>query len=153
MHKIIYLLFRLTSYVYIKKKYPEAKKLKFNGYFINIFGNGKLKCGEGSYISYFTRIYIEDGTELAIGNDVSIGHNVRIYTSKVSTGDLIHKGIKIIVPGDVKIGNNVLITANVYVGPGVEICSNVVIGANSVVTKSITEPGVYSGSPARRILS
>jgi len=32
----------------------------------------------------------------------------------------------------------------------IEICDNVVIGAGSVVTKNITEPGVYYGNPARK---
>src|SRR5437762_2068981 len=31
----------------------------------------------------------------------------------------------------------------------VSICDHVVIGAGSVVTKDITEPGIYAGNPAR----
>jgi hypothetical protein len=34
---------------------------------------------------------------------------------------------------------------------GVEITDNAVIGAQSVVTKSITEKGIYAGSPAKFI--
>jgi acetyltransferase-like isoleucine patch superfamily enzyme len=33
----------------------------------------------------------------------------------------------------------------------VTICDNVVVGAGSVVTKDITEPGIYAGNPARLI--
>ena len=33
----------------------------------------------------------------------------------------------------------------------VNICDNVVIGAGAVVTKNITEPGVYVGNPAKKI--
>nr|HQU73633.1 N-acetyltransferase [Calditrichia bacterium] len=33
----------------------------------------------------------------------------------------------------------------------VRICDNVVIGAGSVVTRDITEPGIYAGNPARKI--
>lgn len=47
-----------------------------------------------------------------------------------------------------KIGNNVSIGSNATILP-VEICDNVVIGAGAVVTKSIKEPGVYVGNPAR----
>lgn len=151
MHKLIYFLFSITSYAFIKIKYPEARKLKFNGYFIEIFGNGLLECGTRSYISYFSRVYIEKGTRLRIGSDVSIGHNVRIYTSKVSTKELIRTRNKKVICGDVVIGDNVLIAANVYIGPGVQICDNVVIGANSVVVNSITESGVYAGSPAKLV--
>jgi serine acetyltransferase len=48
-------------------------------------------------------------------------------------------------------GDNVVIGANsVVVGP-VTICSNVVIGALSLVNRDITEPGVYIGTPVRKI--
>jgi len=46
------------------------------------------------------------------------------------------------------IGNRVKIGTNATLLP-VSICDDVVIGAGSVVTKDITEPGVYAGNPAR----
>jgi len=48
------------------------------------------------------------------------------------------------------IGNRVSIGTNATVLP-VAICDDVVIGAGSVVTRPITEPGVYAGVPARKI--
>lgn len=47
-----------------------------------------------------------------------------------------------------KIGNHVSIGTNATILP-VTICDHVVIGAGSVVTKDITEPGIYVGNPAR----
>ena len=47
-----------------------------------------------------------------------------------------------------KIGNHVSIGTNATILP-VSICDHVVIGAGSVVTKDITEPGIYAGNPAR----
>jgi acetyltransferase-like isoleucine patch superfamily enzyme len=47
-----------------------------------------------------------------------------------------------------KIGNGVSIGTNATILP-VTICDRVVIGACAVVTKDITEPGVYAGNPAR----
>ena len=47
-----------------------------------------------------------------------------------------------------KIGNHVSIGTNTTVLP-VTICDQVVIGAGSVVTKDITESGIYAGNPAR----
>ena len=46
------------------------------------------------------------------------------------------------------IGNRVSIGTNTTVLP-IRICDDVVIGAGSVVTKDITEPGIYCGNPAR----
>ena len=48
------------------------------------------------------------------------------------------------------IGNNVSIGSNATILP-VSICDSVVIGAGSVVTKDITEKGIYAGNPARKI--
>ena len=49
-----------------------------------------------------------------------------------------------------KIGNKVSIGSNATILP-VDICNNVVIGAGAVVTKDITEPGVYVGNPAMKL--
>jgi len=48
-----------------------------------------------------------------------------------------------------KIGDRVSIGSNATVLP-VSICDDVVIGAGSVVTRDITEPGIYAGNPARK---
>lgn len=151
MFKIIQAFFLITTYFSIKRKYKAAKNLKFNGVFIDIFGPGSLVCGEGSYISHFTRVYLAKNTNLTIGHKVSIGHNVRIYTGKIDARAFVEKGVKIEVAKDVVIGSNVLVGANSYIAPGVKICDNVLIGTNSVVVTSISEPGVYSGNPAKRV--
>lgn len=50
------------------------------------------------------------------------------------------------------IGNNVFIGSGARIIGGVTIADNVVIGANAVVTKSITEPGItVAGIPAKKI--
>jgi acetyltransferase-like isoleucine patch superfamily enzyme len=54
--------------------------------------------------------------------------------------------------GRCTIGDHVSIGTGSTVMP-VNICSNVVIGAGSVVTKDITEPGIYAGSPAKKMRS
>lgn len=47
-----------------------------------------------------------------------------------------------------KIGNNVSIGTNTTILP-VEICDHAVIGAGAVVTRDVSEPGIYAGNPAR----
>ena len=47
-----------------------------------------------------------------------------------------------------KIGNRVSIGTNATILP-VTICDRAVVGAGAVVTKDITEPGIYVGNPAR----
>ena len=47
-----------------------------------------------------------------------------------------------------EIGDHVSVGTHATVLP-VRICSHVVIGAGAVVTKDITQPGIYAGNPAR----
>lgn len=52
-----------------------------------------------------------------------------------------------------ELGDNVVIGTNsVILGP-LTICDNVIIASMSLVNKSITEPGVYAGVPAKKISS
>jgi acetyltransferase-like isoleucine patch superfamily enzyme len=48
------------------------------------------------------------------------------------------------------LGDRVSVGSNATILP-VSICSDVVVGAGSVVTKNITEPGIYAGNPAKLI--
>jgi len=87
---------------------------------------------------------------VTIGDDCFIGHGVMFIN------DLFAKGGP--ARGDrslwkeTHIGNHVSIGSNATILP-VKICDHVVIGAGAVVTKDITEPGVYAGNPARKIKS
>jgi len=49
-----------------------------------------------------------------------------------------------------QIGNNVSIGSNSTILP-VSICDGAVIGAGAVVTKNITQKGIYTGNPAKLI--
>jgi len=51
---------------------------------------------------------------------------------------------------DRKTKYRVFIGTNVTLAAGISICPGVVIGSKSNVRKSITEPGVYFGNPARK---
>jgi acetyltransferase-like isoleucine patch superfamily enzyme len=47
-----------------------------------------------------------------------------------------------------RLGARVSVGSNATILP-VSICDDVVIGAGAVVTRDITEPGIYAGNPAR----
>jgi acetyltransferase-like isoleucine patch superfamily enzyme len=85
---------------------------------------------------------------VTIGDSCFIGHGVMFIN------DVFHSGGP--ANGNKElwkhtfIGNNVSIGSNATILP-VNICSKVVIGAGSVVTKDITESGVYAGNPAKLI--
>ena len=83
---------------------------------------------------------------VTIGDDCFISHGAMFINDLFETGGPA-KGRKDLWRST-KIGNNVSIGTNATVLP-VTICDNVVIGAGAVVTKDITTPGIYVGSPAR----
>jgi acetyltransferase-like isoleucine patch superfamily enzyme len=85
---------------------------------------------------------------VTIGNHVFVGHGVMFVNDTFSSGgpaqgnEQLWK--KTVIENHVSIGSNATILP-------VHICSHVVIGAGAVVTKNITEPGVYAGNPAVKI--
>lgn len=85
---------------------------------------------------------------VSIGEDCFIGHGVMFINDVFANGGPA-KGDKSLWKATT-VGNKVSIGSNATILP-VSICDNVVIGAGSVVTKSIKNPGVYVGNPARLI--
>lgn len=83
---------------------------------------------------------------VTIGEDCFVGHGVMFVNDRFADGGPAR--------GDTTkwertaIGNRVSIGSNATIMP-VAICDDVVIGAGAVVTRSISDPGVYAGNPAR----
>jgi acetyltransferase-like isoleucine patch superfamily enzyme len=85
---------------------------------------------------------------VTIGEDCFIGHGV-MFINDLFDGGGPAQGDKTKWKSTL-IGNYVSIGSNATILP-VSICSNTVIGAGAVVTKDITQAGVYAGNPARLI--
>jgi acetyltransferase-like isoleucine patch superfamily enzyme len=126
---------------------------------VNLYG---CKIGNNTSIGPFVEIQkdAEIGDHCRIQSHsficelVTIGNNCFISHGAMFINDTFSRGKPAM--GDknlwkkTKIGNNVSIGTNATILP-VEICDDVVIGAGSVVTRSITQPGIYAGNPARKI--
>lgn len=81
-----------------------------------------------------------------IGEDCFIGHGVMFTNDPFSSGGPAR--------GDQSLWQATCIGARVSIGSNatilpVRVCDGVVIGAGSVVTRDITEAGIYAGAPAR----
>lgn len=83
-----------------------------------------------------------------IGSDCFISHGAMFVNDLFATGGPA-RGNKALWKST-RIGDRVSIGTHATILP-VTICDDVVIGAGSVVTKDITEPGIYAGNPARKL--
>jgi acetyltransferase-like isoleucine patch superfamily enzyme len=126
---------------------------------VNLYG---CRIGDGCFIGPFTEIQkgavVGNRTRVqshsficdlvSIGEDCFIGHGV------VFINDLFQEGAP--ARGDISkyksttVGNHVSIGSNATILP-VTIADHTVIGAGAVVTKDITEAGIYAGNPARLV--
>ena len=98
---------------------------------VEIGANSTIDCGA------IDDTIIEDGVR--IDNLCMIAHNVHVgaHTAMAAmTG----------ISGSTKIGKRCLFAGQTGVVGHISICDDVVVGGQAVVSKSITEPGVYAGS-------
>lgn len=123
------------------KKELELSKVDFNYDFNCLFGNLK---GGGSV--WFTNTYILDYAPIYFGNNITIGPDVKLITSTH-----LFENFNIVKAKPIHIEDNVWITMNVIILPGVRIGKNSVIGAGAVVTKNIPPNSLVAGNPARVI--
>jgi len=102
--------------------------------------------GKGSVIAPYTFV----ASNAMIGKDVlidpycSIAHDVEL-------GNNCLLRVSVHISGHCKIGNDVVFNLRASVLDKIHICSDVELLAHSNVTKSISKPGRYAGSLARRI--
>lgn len=117
----------------------ELEDEVFIGPFVEI--QGYTRIGKGSKIQSHTFIceYVTVGERCFIGHGVMFANDM--FRQGKPNPDRESWG-RIVVGNDVSIGSGATILA-------VTIADGVVIGAGSVVTKSLTEKGVYAGNPAR----
>lgn len=92
---------------------------------------------------------------ITIGNHVLLAEGVRLLTHDGAGWCLRTEQEKkrMDMWGEVVIGDNVYVGTNAIILPNVHITDHVIIGAGAVVTKDITESGVYVGVPAKQIKS
>jgi len=123
---------------------------------VNLYG---CFIGDSSFVGPF--VEIQNGVKIGkrcriqshafICDLVTIGDDCFISHGAMFINDLFDEGCPAPNRGlwrPTKLGNHVSIGTNATILP-VAICDKVVIGAGAVVTKDITEPGIYIGNPAR----
>ena len=105
-----------------------------------------IEVGEGSFIgaNSILTTNIKIGKHAILNRGNQIGHDCRI-------GDYFSAMPGAIVSGNVTIYDLIYIGTNSAIKEKLSIHSLSTIGMNSCVVKSIEEPGVYVGAPAKKI--
>lgn len=83
---------------------------------------------------------------------VKIGHHCSFsFDNMIITSTHDFKDFSTVIAKPIEIGDNVWVTSNVTILPGVKIGNNTVIGAGSVVTHDIPSGVLAAGNPCRVI--
>jgi UDP-3-O-[3-hydroxymyristoyl] glucosamine N-acyltransferase len=103
------------------------------------------QIGAGTFIGPFgiAPFLTELGEDCIVAPYCQLGHN-----AKIGPNTIIQSGT--IIGGSSTIGSNCVLHLRTTVIDKINICDNVTLGAGALVTKDITEPGFYLGSPARK---
>jgi len=117
-----------------------------DGVKINIFPEGKFSIGDGTYIMFDSRFFIEEFIE--IGRNCAISWNVEMMDTDFHRVNLDDSEIR---RSGIKIGDHSWVGAGVRIIKGVELGKNIIVAASSVVTKSFPSNAIIAGNPAKQI--
>ena len=112
---------------------------------VRIWAPWNLEMGVGSCLASEVDCY--NVSKISLGDRVTISQ--RSFLCGASY-DFESEGSPLIV-GDIDIAEDVWISAECFVGPGIKICENAVVLARSVVINNVGEQNVVAGNPARVI--
>lgn len=135
-----------TDRTNIVKRLPKNTKFfTFIDPTAQIHGND-VTIGEGSIICAGTIITtnVKIGKHAHLNLITTIGHDCEI-------GDYFTTAPGVQISGNEVIGDRVYFGTRSCIRQKLTICDDVTIGMNAGVVKNITEPGVYVGTPAKKI--
>lgn len=120
----------------VNKKQPQLKI----GNHVSIMDNCQISCFN----------YIEIGDGCLLGDNVLVTDNFHGNPEDIRT-DIRPLERPLYSKGGIRIGKNVWIGRNSCIMPGVTIGDGAIIGANSVVTKDVSQYTIVAGVPAKTV--
>ena len=110
---------------------------------VRFFHVGRLQVGAGTLVN--RGVLLDNRGGIAIGRQVSISHDARIYTM----GHDVHDPAFGTKARAVRIDDFAVIFAAAMIMPGVPLGEGAVVMAGAVVTKSVAPFRIVGGNPAR----
>lgn len=124
---------------FAREKDGSFRKIPQTG---NVVISDDVEIGSNTSIDRATLGSTFIGKGVKIDNQVQIAHNVEI-------GENTAIAAQVGIAGSTKVGNRCLIAGQAGLVGHITICDDVIIGASVGVSKSITEPGLYTGYRAK----
>lgn len=110
-----------------------------------IWAPWNLELGEYSTLGPYVDCYNQG--KIIIGANTVISQKTYLCAS---THDYTKNNFPLLLR-PITIGNGVWISADAFIGPGVNISDKAIVAARSVVVKSIDESNIFGGNPAKFI--
>jgi len=131
--------------------YLQHSKYQHVGTGVKIYGgfvcHASFNVSLGNNVCINDYVYINGVGGVSIGDDVALSAGCKIISTKLDSDSFVHS--REYINQSIVIGDNVQVGAGAIVLGGVKICRNVIIGAGAVVSRSIENPGIYVGIPAK----
>lgn len=147
---LINTIYNVTPFFNLKRivLWMTGVKIGKNSYIhspVRFLGFGRLTIGSNTVIN--PRCIIDNRGKIIIGNNVSIAHETKIYT----TGHDVDDPMFTTITKEVIIKDFVCIFSNVIILPGIILDIGSVAYPGSVVTKAVGEYEIVGGNPAKII--
>lgn len=112
---------------------------------VRFFSISKISIGNNSVVN--RNCYLDNRDRISIGDNVSIAHDVKIYTAghDVDSPDFAYR------KQCVEIDDYAVIFSNAIIQPGVKLGRGSVVMPGAVVTKNVEPMSIVGGNPARHI--
>ena len=118
---------------------------------VSFFGDGPIVIGDNVSIGNDTIIYSSKGHGVTIGNDTMIGAQCYIIDTDHGTQKGMPMRLQECSAAAVEIGENVWIAANVTVLKGSMIEDGAVVGAKALVKGRVSAETIVAGIPAKEL--
>jgi carbonic anhydrase/acetyltransferase-like protein (isoleucine patch superfamily) len=103
--------------------------------------NDRIVIGARSNVQDGSVLHTDEGIELTIGRDCTIGHMVVLHGCSIGDGSLV--GIKSVILNHARIGKNCLIGANTLITEGKQIPDrSLVVGSPGKIVRQLSDEEV-----------
>jgi len=141
--------------IYNAKNISIGNNVRIDDFCVLSAGEGGVNIGNFIHIAVYTsligkgEITLEDFSNLS--SRVAIYSSNDDYSGEFMTNPMVPSEFTNVAHAPVKIGKHVIVGSGSVILPGVTLEEGVAVGALSLVTKSCSAFGIYTGNPAKRI--